>query len=405
MHMTKQDICLTIKKLAQILDNNLLIRQVARQNFKIKTKDTCPMAPYTKTESQTQTLEQVREIPIRKISLTLRTPEVISRNEKKTLINKDSVIRESSEKASKLAFYQGIIFYTLYAGYAFYTYARKIFSYAAPTIIGLGMLSQSQVGLFISGCTAIAVPFSSDVKFWTFLWFINGLGQGCGWPACSKLLKKWFNQKQFGTYWSMLSTSSNLSGAVGPMFAAFFFVWIGWRACFIVSGMITVVLAVASLLLLRDSPIDLNLDSPCPEDDLPLAEEKKLKEGTEKDSAEGKYSQLIRSPLLWIISICYLVVFGTKTALSDWGQVFLMKELQQTQMQASTFNSALEAGDCYYYYGDIFRSFSIRSYKTIFGIVASESFPSSISGASHAVVLICKLSEPSLLVGHLVHFL
>ena len=42
---------------------------------------------------------------------------------------------------------------------------------------------------------------------------------------------------------------------------------------------------------------------------------------------------LLLSPILWVVSLSYLNVFACKTALTDWGQVFLIEELKKSQMQ------------------------------------------------------------------------
>jgi len=62
---------------------------------------------------------------------------------------------------------------------------------------GFGVLSDrvGAVPLFACGlvATALSVVGFAYVHHstWLFalLWFLNGLGQGCGWPACSKLLR------------------------------------------------------------------------------------------------------------------------------------------------------------------------------------------------------------------------
>ena len=46
------------------------------------------------------------------------------------------------------------------------------------------------IGLFLVGGINIAFSWSSTVSMFSLLWFINGLGQGCGWPPCGKVLRK-----------------------------------------------------------------------------------------------------------------------------------------------------------------------------------------------------------------------
>lgn len=45
-------------------------------------------------------------------------------------------------------------------------------------------------GLFIVGGINILFSWSSTVMVFTGLWFVNGLGQGFGWPPCGKVLRK-----------------------------------------------------------------------------------------------------------------------------------------------------------------------------------------------------------------------
>lgn len=45
---------------------------------------------------------------------------------------------------------------------------------------------------------------------------MNGLSQGCGWPAEAKLLRQWFHPDMLGTVWSIGSASSNVAGSVIP---------------------------------------------------------------------------------------------------------------------------------------------------------------------------------------------
>lgn len=45
-------------------------------------------------------------------------------------------------------------------------------------------------GLFMVGGINILFSQSSTVAMFSGLWFLNGLGQGFGWPPCGKVLRK-----------------------------------------------------------------------------------------------------------------------------------------------------------------------------------------------------------------------
>lgn len=46
------------------------------------------------------------------------------------------------------------------------------------------------IGLCTVGAVNVVFSWSSTVPMFAGLWFINGLGQGLGWPPCGKVLRK-----------------------------------------------------------------------------------------------------------------------------------------------------------------------------------------------------------------------
>lgn len=62
-------------------------------------------------------------------------------------------------------------------------------------------------------------------------------------------------------------------------------------------------------------------------------------------NGESTLGEFLSSPFLWVLSLSYLVVFGVKTAATDWGQLFLMQEKGQTVLMG-------EYSDCQSYFID-----------------------------------------------------
>ncbi|XP_071513706.1 glucose-6-phosphate exchanger SLC37A4-like isoform X1 [Panulirus ornatus] len=374
-------------------------------------------------------------------------------------------------KRQQLLSYQRAVFTALFLGYACYIYNRKSVSYAIPTLLAsglittstLGIISSSQntayavskflggilsdkmsarvlfaMGLAASGGSTLLFSRTENPALWALLWFLNGFAQGAGWPACAKLLKKWFSPDNFGTWWSVLTASSNVSGTLSPLLAAYVIINHGWSASLIIAGLLSLVMAGVTLVTLVDDPAHVHLPDPTARTThaAPPTPTTSSKSETAEKMTVG---QLARSPFLWVVSLCYLVVFCAKTALSDWGQIFLIEELGRTQMQASSFTSAMETGG---FFGGILAGILtdkmaskanvrgnarlmvaaafmvmcaagvhlLRTFLTphtsqamvsgvgmvlgasmfgpisIYGIVASESFPAHLSGTAHAVV-------------------
>ncbi|NXA56249.1 G6PT1 protein, partial [Nothocercus julius] len=190
-------------------------------------------------------------------------------------------------------------------------------------------------GLLMVGLVNIVFSWSSTVTAFAGLWFLNGLAQGLGWPPCGKVLRKWFEPSQFGTWWAILSTSMNLAGGLGPIVAALVALNYDWRMTLSFSGFICVVVSFVCLVLIKNEPSDVGL---------PNIEQgaKKGKKGSPSDTST--LAELLLSPYLWVLSTGYLVVFGVKTCCSDWGQLFLIQERGQSVLVGSSYISALEIG-------------------------------------------------------------
>lgn len=193
-------------------------------------------------------------------------------------------------------------------------------------------------GLLISGLAAALFAIVDSVPLFTLAWFLNGLAQGVGWPAIAKLLKNWFDPAELGTWWSMASASANLSGCLAPFVATFIILNYGWRFSLTFVGGLTILAAVISYLFIQDSPLK-TTQNQCPNNTGKV--ESKPKPKTQTNSP---MKLLLCTEFVWIISICYLVVSCIKTSLTDWSQMYLMLDCKQTSLVANSFVSSVEFG-------------------------------------------------------------
>ncbi|NXX60777.1 G6PT1 protein, partial [Scopus umbretta] len=264
--------------------------------------------------------------------------------------------------------YRAVIFAAMFVGYTLYYFNRKTFSFVMPAVMAevplgkdeLGLITSSQSaayaiskfvsgvlsdqmsarwlfssGLMMVGLVNVVFSWSATVTAFAGLWFLNGLAQGLGWPPCGKILRKWFEPSQFGTWWAILSTSMNLAGGLGPIVAALVSLNYDWRMTLSFSGFICVIVSFVCLVLIKNEPSDVGLPNIDQGD-------KKGKKGSSSDNST--LTELLLSPYLWVLSTGYLVVFGVKTCCTDWGQLFLIQERGQSMLVGSSYMSALEIG-------------------------------------------------------------
>ncbi|KAG7484495.1 hypothetical protein MATL_G00049840 [Megalops atlanticus] len=269
--------------------------------------------------------------------------------------------------ATGYGYYRVSIFLAMFVGYTLYYFNRKTFSFVMPSVMeeveldkeDLGLITSSQtlayaiskfisgvlsdqisarwlfsIGLFTVGAINVVFSWSSSVAIFAALWFVNGLGQGLGWPPCGKVLRKWYEPSQFGTWWAVLSCSMNLAGGLGPIVATVMSQTYSWRSILSFSGLTCMVTAALCLLLIKNEPRDVGLPNIEPA----------AKKGKGASTGESTVRDFLLSPYLWVLSMGFLMVFGVKTACTDWGQLFLIQEKGQSALMGSSYMSALEVG-------------------------------------------------------------
>lgn len=115
-------------------------------------------------------------------------------------------------------------------------------------------------GLLLSGTATIIFGLSTQsVTIFSVLWFCNGFAQGVGWPSCAKVLRHWYSPDQFGTFWSLLSASANISGGLSPFVAAFITINYGWRMTLILFGGVSFLMSAMAFLVIVDKPEDIGI--------------------------------------------------------------------------------------------------------------------------------------------------
>ncbi|KAG5844592.1 hypothetical protein ANANG_G00164140 [Anguilla anguilla] len=123
-------------------------------------------------------------------------------------------------------------------------------------------------------------------------------------------------------------------GGLGPIVAAVMAHSYSWRTTLSYSGMVCMAISFLCLLFIKNEPADVGLPNIQPA----------AKKGKGGSSQESTLKEFLLSPYLWLLSMAFLMVFGVKTACTDWGQLFLIQEKGQSVLMGSSYMSALEIG-------------------------------------------------------------
>ncbi|MDG6409580.1 MFS transporter family glucose-6-phosphate receptor UhpC [Glaesserella parasuis] len=264
----------------------------------------------------------------------------------------------------------------MYIGYAAFYLTRKSFNYVVPTLItdlgidknNIGIISTlfyitygiskfisgvyldkenpkhfMAYGLFLTGITNILFGLSSSVLMFTILWVINAWFQGWGWPSCSKLLTTWYSRNERGLWWSIWNTAHNVGGAMIPLIIGYLTLHYSWRYGFIAAGGLAILISIFLFFRLQNTPETMGLPSigKWRNDNLELAQEK-----------EGKYltwnkilhQYVFFNKYIWLLALSYALVYVVRTAINDWGNIYLTEKYHYDLVSANSALSLFEVG-------------------------------------------------------------
>lgn len=268
------------------------------------------------------------------------------------------------------------IMLTIYVGYATFYLTRKSFNFAVPALmadlgiskgdIGLmgtlfylcyglskflsGIISDRAnpryfmgTGLIITGVINILFGLSSSVFAFTLLWIANAWFQGWGWPPCSKLLTTWYSRTERGIWWSVWNTAHNVGGALIPLLIGTITYHFGWRYGFSTAGVIAILIGLFLFWRLRSTPQSMGLPSvgKWRNDSLELKQEG---EGLNLTYHEILKQYVLTNKYIWLLAFSYLLVYIVRTAINDWGNIYLTEVYHYDLITANGALSLFEVG-------------------------------------------------------------
>jgi MFS transporter, OPA family, glycerol-3-phosphate transporter len=195
-------------------------------------------------------------------------------------------------------------------------------------------------GLALSALVSLVFPLATSLAVFGALWFLNGIFQAAGAPACAKICVRWFSVSERGTKWSIWNTSHMIGGGVVLVVAGFFASWFGWRGVFIGPALICLLGVVFIWVTLRDRPEACGLP--------PIEVYRSDPEAGEGEPEVGTshLQQVVRNVLLnrslVILALASMCVYVVRYGALDWSTKYLVEAKGQPVHWAGSLSSLLE---------------------------------------------------------------
>lgn len=190
-------------------------------------------------------------------------------------------------------------------------------------------------GLLSAGSTAAMVHFN-EPRTYLVLQFLNGLGQGFGFPALAKLLSGWFSRRERPKVLAWWSASYSLGGVLASNLAvwlattSFLIPALGWKRAFLLPSILLSLLSFYFFVTTKDDPERAGLQGV---------------ENSPKESGEGEDSgwhTIFGNSHLLTISAMYFFLKMTRYALLFWLPLYLIQAVHYSDNVALSTSSLFE---------------------------------------------------------------
>lgn len=281
-----------------------------------------------------------------------------------------------AEIDDRYRYWRSHILLTIWLGYGLFYFTRKGFNAVVPEILATDVMTRSDIGLlatlfyatyglskFLAGIVSdrsnaryfmglgliatgvINILFGFSTSLWAFasLWVLNAFFQAWGSPVCARLLTTWYSRTERGGWWALWNTAHNIGGALIPMMMGAVALHYGWRSGMMIAGVMAIIGGLFVCWRLRDRPQSLGLPavSEWRNDALDIAQQQ---EGIGLTQKEILYKYVLANPYIWLLSLCYVLVYIVRAAINDWGNLYMSETLDVGLVTANSAVTMFELG-------------------------------------------------------------
>lgn len=146
------------------------------------------------------------------------------------------------------------------------SWGRSVIEVTPVSFLTLGLVLTAIVNLLMGFIPAL----TSSVTIMFIMLFLNGWFQGMGWPPSGRVLVHWFSVSERGSKTAIWNVAHNVGGGLMAPITLFgiyltgslsFGYLQGFEGAFIYPALLAIVIAIASYVLVRDTPQSVGLPS------------------------------------------------------------------------------------------------------------------------------------------------
>ncbi|MDR2735529.1 MAG: MFS transporter [Puniceicoccales bacterium] len=196
------------------------------------------------------------------------------------------------------------------------------------------------IGLAGTACCSLFSGFSSSISSIIMLYLVGSIFQSTGWPPVPKLMTHWYSPNELGTKWGIVSLSHKIGSILILVGGSWLLAKFGWRSVFIISGLMSLMVAGLLFWKLCDTPESMGL---------PSVEKKEglQRQTTHRDNEsvtlrEIFLEHILPNRTLWYVCFANFFVYIIRMGFFNWAPTFLQEAKGASVSMAGWQSAGLE---------------------------------------------------------------
>lgn len=228
---------------------------------------------------------------------------------------------------------------TIQMGYAFGVFAIAYGIAEVPTGWLTDRLGQRRMLTWIVALWSMFTALTGVV--WEFRGLITvrclfGFAEAGAFPCMARAIGRWFHPNDRGRANGVMWMGARLGGALGPLLATLLLGWLGWRASFLVFGLIGGVWCWFYWKTYRDDPAQHPRATPADRD---YARRGRDSPGAMKDGGPTPWKAILRSGNIWSIFWMYSATSYGFWFLLTWLPTYLIQQHGVSPQRAGVYSA------------------------------------------------------------------
>jgi len=197
----------------------------------------------------------------------------------------------------------------------------------------IGPRRLSSISFALAGIGSVLFAYAPNFPVAALARFLIGMGLACVYVPTLKILSVWFRANEFATLTGILNSVGSMGGIVAAAPLALIVAVIGWQSALFVVGAVTMVIAAAIYLIVRNDPREMGLPTIAEIDGMAPARGKTV----QKMPTKQAFKLAFTNKYAWILYIRGFIANASGAALQSlWGVPFLITVYKMTRLQASS---------------------------------------------------------------------